>query len=443
MRGRTALAAALIALLAGAPALRAAEKKAPVPADIQTLVRKGKRPPFFDPKNLARPPVLSAQAALLMDFDSGEILYEVNAHQRRYPASTTKILTALLLIENVPPDDTIQCRDAFIEQVGESSLHVKPGEKFTAQDLTYGFLLRSGNDAGVLIAEHVGGSVPGFVRRMNERAREIGATESHFVNPHGLHDPRHYTTAYDLAQIARTAMQNPRFADAVRLPRRTIQRSIRRSDRVIIARSKRLFYDKFPGADGIKTGYTRPAGHCFVGSATRAGRRLIAVVLGATRSACADTIPLLSWGFRRFPAVSAAQAGQTVGEAPVTGGSAGRVRAVAARALRVASDTVSGEGVQLRFAPRSLRAPVAAGQEIGEVVAVRGGKEIARSPALAAAAVAARTPPSPSRTAWLALGFGGVGALFLVGYRHGILPGRTHSPPKSARRRRRRVPKTR
>jgi D-alanyl-D-alanine carboxypeptidase (penicillin-binding protein 5/6) len=439
-----ALAAALLLTtgVAAKPPVR--DKKAPIaPQSPAALVRIGKRPAFFDPSDLSKPPVISATAAVLMDYDTGEILWSVNPDARRYPASTTKILTALLLIENTAPDETVTCNDANITQVGESTLHVKPGEAFPAQDLVCGFLLRSGNDAGVLIAEHVGGSVRSFAERMNARAQALGASRSHFVNPHGLHDPQHYTTAHDLAMIARAAMQNPRFEAAVREPRRVIERSINKTDRVITAKSKKLFYDRFPGADGIKTGYTRPAGHCFVGSATRDGRRLIAVALDAKVSACADVIPILSWGFRRFPTQELAPAGAVEGRGRIDGGTRSDVALTTSAPLRAARD-VLGSAATARIESVLVTAPVAPGQEIGRLVAERDGREVASVPLLAAEAV----PVAPLRRAGSfpllgVLGIGTVG-LLLVRYGHGILaafgPHSARTSAKSAGRRRSRVP---
>ena len=268
--------------------------------DIQTLVSKGKHPAFFDPENLAKPPVLSAKSAILMDADTQQVLWEKNADELRAPASTTKILTGLLLAEHSQPTDVITCLDPTVRKIEESSLHIQPWEKFTAKDLLYGLMLRSANDGAVVVAESVAGSVPRFAELMNRRAAELGATNTHFTNPNGLFDPQHYTTARDLAKIAAGAMQNSRFADAVSLPRRKIARSKATQD-VIVSSKARKFYKYLPGADGVKTGWVRQSGQCFVGSATRQNRRLLCVIMGANGNASGEAIPVLSWGFRRFP----------------------------------------------------------------------------------------------------------------------------------------------
>ena len=189
-------------------------------------MKAGKLPGYYTKADLSKPPVLSAPSALLMEYDTGEVLYASGADIKRYPASTTKILTGLLFAENTKPDDIVTCNDPSVVNIEPSSLRIKPGERFRAEQLLYGFLLRSANDGAVVIAEHVAGSVASFSTKMNARAAELGAVNSHFVNPHGLHNPEHYTTARDLALIARAALQNPRFTDAVGTPKRTISRSI-------------------------------------------------------------------------------------------------------------------------------------------------------------------------------------------------------------------------
>ena len=298
-------------------------------------------PGFYDAQDLSKPPVLSAPSAILMDADTGQVLWEKNADEKHYPASTTKIMTALLFIEHSKPTDIVTCLDPKIGQIEESSLHIKPWEKFTAQDLLYGFILRSANDGAVVIAQHVSGTVPKFADLMNARALELGAKNTHFVTPNGLHDPQHYTTARDMALIARAALKNERFADAVRLPERMISRSILKTDVRIASKAKKQFYDKFPGADGVKTGYTRKSLHCFVGSATRDGRRLLSVVLGARNSAISDTTPLLSWGFKRFGTSFVARKNEPVVAVSIRGGDSPTVPTIAAQDLHASFDTLA------------------------------------------------------------------------------------------------------
>jgi D-alanyl-D-alanine carboxypeptidase (penicillin-binding protein 5/6) len=420
---------------AGSPALRAKAAKQAPPPDIQILVSKGKRPAFFDPNDLSKSPVLSAPCAILVDADTGQVLWSKNADLRRPMASTTKIMTSLLFIEHTQPTDVVTCLDPSVTRIEESSLHIKPWEKFMAEDLLYGTICRSANDGAVVMAEHVAGSIPKFAAMMNERARQIGATNTHFVNPNGLHEQGHYSSARDLALIACEAMRNLRFADAVSLPTRTIERTINRGDSRITARSGRIFRAKFPGADGVKSGYTRQAGHCYVGSATRDGRRLLSVVLGAKGSAIGDTIPLLSWGFQRFPVVVVARKDQAVGQVTVKGGTSATVLGLAGADLRATTDSLAppaANSVTTEVRPADVGAPVRRGEVVGTIAVTIAGRVVALAPVLAAQDVGKATLPAvAARTGrWLPPALGGM-ALLLVGWRYAT------ASAKSARRQRR------
>ena len=279
--------------------------------DPEDMVKRGRMAAYFDANNLALPPVVGGVSAILMDADNRQILWEQNADARREPASTTKILTALLFVEATKPQEIITCNDPSLEKLDESLMHIPAGEKFTADNLLNGVMVRSANDGAVLMAERVAGTVPKFAEKMNARAKQLGAFNSQFVTPNGLHDPRHYSTARDIALIACAALKNPRFAEAVRLPERIIQRSIRKNNVLFIAKSASKFHQLMPEADGVKSGYTRQAGHCFVGSATREGRRLLVVVLGSP-NAVTDSVAVLNWGFARFPVTFFARKGEVV-----------------------------------------------------------------------------------------------------------------------------------
>ncbi|HXH60425.1 MAG TPA: D-alanyl-D-alanine carboxypeptidase family protein, partial [Fimbriimonadaceae bacterium] len=244
--------------------------------------------------------VVTAESAIVIAARSGKVLYEKDADAKRYPASTTKIMTALLLAERVDPDTIITAPDD-VESVGGSSLHLRPGEKVSAGDLLLAILLRSANDAAYTVALYMGGSVENFAKMMNDRAKEIGCTNTHFVNPHGLHDPDHYTTARDLAKIARVAMQNKRFAKAAGSISKTISRSDDEEDVVIKTHNK--FLETRPDATGVKTGWTVPAGRCFVGSAERDGLSVITVVLKSD-DWLDDSDVLADWAFETWHRVT-------------------------------------------------------------------------------------------------------------------------------------------
>jgi D-alanyl-D-alanine carboxypeptidase (penicillin-binding protein 5/6) len=427
---RATFAVFLAALIAGGAVARPPRPK-PSPSPLPNLPKDqlcaaGFIPAYFNKQDLGEEPVVSAPSAVLMDFDTGEILYAKNPDTRRYPASTTKILTGLLLAENTEPGDRVTCNNPNIESVGESSLFIRPGDLFTAQALLYGFMLKSANDGGVVIAEHVAGSVPRFAELMTARAKELGAKNSNFVNPHGLHNRNHYTTARDLALIAREAMRNFRFAESVSIPRRSISRVNSAGQTVITvvqSKGKKAFYDVVPGSDGIKTGFTNPARHCFVGSATRGGRRLIAVSLAAPSNSCADCAALIEWGFLRFPARQVAKKDALVGRLPVRLGAVGEVPVQAKASLRVASDALGGRKIETELVPLENTAPIRTGDTVGALVVRVNGRELARVPVLAARPVdrsvvkaAARTSAVPGA---VAVGVVGAGALALVGVKNG------------------------
>lgn len=313
-----------------------------------------------------RPPLpdataLSAKSAILIDEQSGKVLWSKDADTSRFPASTTKIMTALLMIERCRPNDIVTA-PKDIEKVGEASLHLKSGEKMTVRDLLWGMLLRSGNDGCVAAAVHCSGSVEAFCKEMNDRAKQIGCTNTNFHNPNGLPDKEHSTTAHDLALIAREAMRYPEFREIVHNRKHTIERSINTADTLMVSKNK--FIEADPTADGIKTGYTRAAGQCFVGSATRGGNRLISVVL-ASESWLPDTMSLVNWGFANFEVRRTLLAGQPLEDKlKLAGGAeiaAGPVRAVRFMARKGSDGAVTME-------PKwssGLQAPIVRGQQVG------------------------------------------------------------------------------
>lgn len=219
----------------------------------------------------------SAECMIVIERDSGRVLNEKNADRRRPMASTTKIATAITVIEHTPDlDKTVKVPAAAVGVEG-SSIYLTKDEPMTIRDLLYGLMLQSGNDCAVALAITAAGSVEKFAAMMNETAAAAGAKNTHFVNPHGLHDDNHYTTARDLAAIAAYAMKNATFREIVSAKRHTAPWAGRDYDRVIVNKNKIL--SSYEGGDGIKTGYTKKAGRCLVASATRGGMSVIAVVL--------------------------------------------------------------------------------------------------------------------------------------------------------------------
>ena len=277
----------LLAALLTAPSapLTAARKRAPRPQVGQASPTPGPRipPPTFE-GDLP----LAAKGAIVIDAFSGETLYERNADEPQFPASTTKIMTALLVIEAGDLDREVEVT-LEDSKVGESSLELKPGQRFTRRQMLYGLMLKSANDVAHALGRDNAGSIEAFAQKMNQRAAELGATSSHFVNPNGLHDLAHYTTPRDLARIARAAMQQPLFRQIV---------STRDFDWVVDNESHPLrnhnrLLDRFPGCTGVKTGYTYPAQQVLVSAAMKDHREVIAVVMHTDKPGIWDDSTLL------------------------------------------------------------------------------------------------------------------------------------------------------
>lgn len=274
-------------------------------------------------------PTVTAEAALLVSPDSGMVLYEKNADERRYPASTTKIMTALLVLENVTDlSETVTAEASDFEHVtaDSSNAGIKEGEVVSVEDLLYALMLPSANEAAYMLARHVGGTWEHFVEMMNERAAELGCTGTHFSNPCGLHEDDHYTTARDLYKIAYAAMQDETFADIADTVQWKMNTSLR-SEHLILTTNYLILSSyaayAYPFCKGIKTGHTSQAGNCFVGYAEYGDAKLYSVVLGSADQSAdypeiaasfTDTSALCKWGFDKFTSKTIVKKGDTVKE---------------------------------------------------------------------------------------------------------------------------------
>ena len=350
------------------------------PAHAQTL----------PPATLPLTPIVHSQYAILVDAVTGKVLWERNAETPRPIASTTKMLTAILLLERGHLDDVLTAPNG-VQYLPDSSLHLKPGEKITLRDLLYAMLLRSANDTAVTGAVYLSGSVPAFAKLMNEKAQEIGATHSHFVTPNGLPAPGHYSTAGDLAKIAEYAVNNlPQFNAIVKTPVYKVHRSLDQHD-VWVRNTATTFLKTFPGADGIKTGYIHQAGHCFVGSATRGGWRLIAVALDS--NGCREDVEsLLSYGFAEFAPRTVIHQGDPVGTVSIPSATAPVKVDCSDTLFIVASKRRPVPAAQITLTPLPLlpQAPISAGTRLGTVTVSVDGKVQSTAAALAAESVAVR-----------------------------------------------------
>ncbi len=253
------------------------------------------------------PPPVTAESWLLYDDTFDEVLAEHNADERRPMASTTKIMTALVALELADLDEEVTISERAAG-VGESEANLVVGETWTIRELLTAMLVRSANDAAVAVAEAVGGSIEDFVGMMNTKALELGLEDTQFANPHGLDAPGHFTTARDLLSLARTAMENPVFATLVRT--RTVRLPNAPDGTERIVRNTNELLGTYPGAIGVKTGYTGKAGLVLVAAAERSGRRLYAVVMGSTDS-FSDASALLDYGAAEFGIVDVIMEGVT------------------------------------------------------------------------------------------------------------------------------------
>jgi len=303
-RKNTLITATLLAatLFLGAPHLEA--KRAPSANNAKPHPTQ-QRPVQEAPVQVAQPNgtlALVSEGAIVVDALTGESLYEKNAYEQLYPASTTKILTALLVIEEGDLDHVvvIEPEDTHVEP---SAIGFKPGDRFTRRELLYAMMLKSANDVAQALARDNAGSIEAFAEKMTRRAASLGALQSHFANPHGLPNPNHYTTPYDLALIARAAMQQPTFRQivgTVSYPWTTAQGGV-----VQLQNHNKLLWCppwKFEGCTGLKTGYTAKAQGVLVSSALRNHREVISVVMHADKEGkWVDSKTLLTYGLSHLP----------------------------------------------------------------------------------------------------------------------------------------------
>jgi D-alanyl-D-alanine carboxypeptidase (penicillin-binding protein 5/6) len=256
---------------------------------------------FINFPEFIRSEIISSNYAVLMEEKTGTILYQKNMNVKRPIASLTKIMTAIIVLENANLKDYVEISPrAKYRYTGESLLNLEFNEKITVEELLYALLLRSANDAAVALAEHVSKSVENFVSLMNKKAKEIGAKNTHFSNPHGFSgENNHYSTCYDLALITRYALKNKKFNEIIKTKQKLISWGKNPYLRVLKNRNKLLWRYKY--CDGVKTGMTKKAGYCLVASATKNGIRLISVVLNSTKTKMwEDSISLLEYGFNNY-----------------------------------------------------------------------------------------------------------------------------------------------
>jgi serine-type D-Ala-D-Ala carboxypeptidase (penicillin-binding protein 5/6) len=322
---------------------------------------------------------VTARSAVVMEQSSHRVLFEKNAHERLAMASTTKIMTALVALEHGSLTDIVTV-SPNAARVGGSSIYLKAGEKLTLEQLLYGLMLQSGNDASVAIAEYIGGSVNGFLDMMNKRAAEIGAVDTHFASPNGLDCPGHYTTAFDLALIAATAMGNANFRTIVSTKGLYIPLEGQENGRYIKNKNKILW--SYDGANGVKTGYTSDAGRCFVGSAEREGMQLISVVLDCGPM-FEEAAQLMDETFAQYDMIPVVEPRMAMGDVQDAEGVSGTVRFGAPQKLLLPLNKEEQQRVATEIHLwDKVKAPVAFGQPLGEGQVVLDGKVMGTFPVI-------------------------------------------------------------
>jgi D-alanyl-D-alanine carboxypeptidase (penicillin-binding protein 5/6) len=327
-------------------------------------------------------PEVGCGACLVID-DHGKVLWTRAPNEERSIASTTKMMTAIVVRQEATLEEEVTV-SAAAAAVPEGKLSLEAGEGFNVEELLYGLLLNSSNDAAVALAEHAAGSVDGFVALMNEEARRLGAADTHFTTPHGLDAPDHYSTASDLATIGAALLDDPVLADMVA----TTDATIEGSERTVRLENTNLLLESYPGAIGIKTGFTAAAGNVLVSAAVRKDRRLIAVAMGSADS-FEDSRRLLDYGWAVLRRGIVLRAGTPVGG--VVFDTSGASGIVAARTVRGMTDPTE---VRLHFeAAEDLQAPLTDGQEVGTITVNDGARDVATVEAVTSATLEAEDDP--------------------------------------------------
>jgi len=314
---------------------------------------------------------ISAKSAILMEASSRKVVYEKNADTRRGMASTTKIMTALIVLEQVSLDDIVTVKRSCTGIEG-SSMYLQPGEELTVRDLLYGLLLQSGNDCAATLADYVAGSGTSFVDLMNQKARELGLSNTHFMNPSGLPHEEHYSTARDMAVLTLAAMQNSDF-------RTIVSTRTHRAGTRFLSNHNRLL-SMYDGVDGVKTGFTKSAGRCLVSTAMRNDTRLVCVTLSAPDD-WKDHTTLFDYGFSNVRHVVLLEQNEPVAELPIVGSDSKNAEIVVSEHLETIVSPEDAEQLTVTyFLPRFLYAPQSKDAVVGRAVVSKNGQMIGSVP---------------------------------------------------------------
>lgn len=325
---------------------------------------------------------ISSSSATLMDAGTGTILFEKNPHEKMEPASITKIMTLIIAFEAIESgkvnlSDIVRVSERAWK-TGGSQVFLGPGEEQSLENLLKCIVVASANDASTAVAEYIGGSVEGFVKLMNDKAKELGMTNSNFTNPHGLSDPEHYTTAYDIALMSRELVKYPMFFKWSTIWMDYLEHTDKKRDATMLANTNKLL-GKYEGVDGLKTGYHSKAGHCFAGTAKRGDFRLISVVLNAQSSnqRFEDTVKLLDYGFGHYDSIKVVEKGMVQKTIPVEKGHINEVNVIVTEDVSILIEKGREEHISTKIdVPEKLFAPLNKNQAVGTLTVEQNGKAV-------------------------------------------------------------------
>jgi len=335
-------------------------------------------------RNIYATPTLDCTSDILIDADSGRILHGHKENMKIYPASLTKLLTALTVLDLGELDDTLIVDENTPYEVDGSHIALEPGEELSLEDMLHGLLIASGNDVAEVISKNYSSYEGQFIELMNKKAKDLGALNSNFVNPHGLHDDDHFTTAYDLSRIAKAAYDNEIIRDIISKTKYTIGVTNKKSEeRHLISTNKLLVgmgYGnqiiinnlwvnmKYEGANGMKTGYTPEAGSCLIGSAERDGVSLITVVIdGSTTEVYTDTHELLNYGFENFEKINLINSNEFIKNIEIESGDSKYLTILSSDSLNALVNKDSIDEVEETILLNEISLPVDEGEVIGTI----------------------------------------------------------------------------
>jgi D-alanyl-D-alanine carboxypeptidase (penicillin-binding protein 5/6) len=321
---------------------------------------------------------LNCKAGLVMEFNTGKIVYEFNSHEKLPPASVTKIMTMLLTMEAVDSGKiklsdkvTISARS---KSMGGSTMYLETGELRTVEELLKGVAIESANDAAIALAEYIGGTEEAFVDKMNERAKELGMKDTHFVNSYGFHDPNHYTSAHDIAIMSRELLKHSRILNYTTIWMETISEG-RKEPFTLVNRNKMI--KAYDGCDGLKTGYTKEAMYCISATAKKGDMRFISVIIGAPswKERNEMAARLLDYGFSKYESVKVVKKGEVIDEIALPKAKPEKVKVTAKDDLSVIFERGNKAKIDKKVEIfKDVKLPLKKGDNVGIIKAVEGDK---------------------------------------------------------------------